>query len=70
MTPGVVYPRAVRCKPPPFTPARGASPCSAPAALLITPPPRVDSQAAEIDTRMELYQHVVLSGGSTMYPGE
>lgn len=24
---------------------------------------------ADIDTRAELYQHIVLSGGSTMYPG-
>ena len=26
-------------------------------------------QAAEIDIRSELYRHIVLSGGSTMYPG-
>ncbi|KAG0369498.1 actin family [Gamsiella multidivaricata] len=26
-------------------------------------------QAAPVDTRSELYRHVVLSGGSTMYPG-
>lgn len=26
-------------------------------------------QAAEIDMRSELYKHIVLSGGSTMYPG-
>lgn len=26
-------------------------------------------QAADIDTRSEFYQHIVLSGGSTMYPG-
>ena len=26
-------------------------------------------QAAEIDLRSELYRHIVLSGGSTMYPG-
>lgn len=26
-------------------------------------------QAAEIDIRSELYKHIVLSGGSTMYPG-
>lgn len=26
-------------------------------------------QAADIDTRMEFYKHIVLSGGSTMYPG-
>lgn len=25
--------------------------------------------AADIDTRVELYKHIVLSGGSTMYPG-
>lgn len=26
-------------------------------------------QAADIDTRTEFYQHIVLSGGSSMYPG-
>ena len=26
-------------------------------------------QAAPVDTRAELYKHIVLSGGSTMYPG-
>jgi actin-related protein 2 len=26
-------------------------------------------QAADIDMRTELYKHIVLSGGSTMYPG-
>jgi len=26
-------------------------------------------QAADIDTRIEFYQHIVLSGGSSMYPG-
>lgn len=26
-------------------------------------------QAADIDTRSEFYKHIVLSGGSTMYPG-
>ena len=26
-------------------------------------------QAADIDTRSDFYQHIVLSGGSTMYPG-
>lgn len=26
-------------------------------------------QAADIDIRTELYKHIVLSGGSTMYPG-
>lgn len=26
-------------------------------------------QAANIDMRTELYKHIVLSGGSTMYPG-
>lgn len=26
-------------------------------------------QAADIDTRLEFYKHIVLSGGSTMYPG-
>ena len=26
-------------------------------------------QAADIDTRAELYKHIVLSGGSTMFPG-
>ena len=26
-------------------------------------------QSAEIDIRSELYKHIVLSGGSTMYPG-
>lgn len=26
-------------------------------------------QAADIDMRPELYKHIVLSGGSTMYPG-
>ena len=26
-------------------------------------------QAASIDMRSELYKHIVLSGGSTMYPG-
>lgn len=26
-------------------------------------------QAADIDTRPEFYKHIVLSGGSTMYPG-
>lgn len=26
-------------------------------------------QAADIDTRTEFYKHIVLSGGSTMYPG-
>ena len=26
-------------------------------------------QAAEMDIRPELYKHIVLSGGSTMYPG-
>ena len=25
--------------------------------------------AADIDTRPEFYKHIVLSGGSTMYPG-
>jgi actin-related protein 2 len=27
-------------------------------------------QAGEMDMRPELYRHIVLSGGSTMYPGE
>ena len=27
------------------------------------------TQAADIDTRSEFYKHIVLSGGSTMYPG-
>lgn len=26
-------------------------------------------QAADIDTRADFYQHIVLSGGTTMYPG-
>ena len=26
-------------------------------------------QSVEIDLRPELYKHIVLSGGSTMYPG-
>lgn len=26
-------------------------------------------QSAPLDTRSELYKHIVLSGGSTMYPG-
>lgn len=26
-------------------------------------------QSADIDTRSEFYKHIVLSGGSTMYPG-
>lgn len=26
-------------------------------------------QAADIDMRSDLYKHIVLSGGSTMYPG-
>jgi len=26
-------------------------------------------QAADIDVRPELYKHIVLSGGSSMYPG-
>lgn len=26
-------------------------------------------QAADMDVRPELYKHIVLSGGSTMYPG-
>lgn len=26
-------------------------------------------QAAAVDTRQELYKHIVLSGGSSMYPG-
>merc|ERR1711862_130205 len=26
-------------------------------------------QGAEVDMRLELYKHIVLSGGSTMYPG-
>jgi actin-related protein 2 len=26
-------------------------------------------QSADIDTRPEFYKHIVLSGGSTMYPG-
>lgn len=26
-------------------------------------------QSADIDLRQELYKHIVLSGGSTMYPG-
>ena len=26
-------------------------------------------QAADIDTRADFYKHIVLSGGSTMYPG-
>ena len=26
-------------------------------------------QAADVDTRSEFYKHIVLSGGSTMYPG-
>ena len=26
-------------------------------------------QAADIDTRSDFYKHIVLSGGSTMYPG-
>lgn len=26
-------------------------------------------QQADIDIRPELYKHIVLSGGSTMYPG-
>ncbi|KAI8433576.1 hypothetical protein MSG28_015597 [Choristoneura fumiferana] len=29
----------------------------------------VVAQAADIDMRNELYKHIVLSGGSTMYPG-
>ena len=27
------------------------------------------SQAADIDLRSEFYKHIVLSGGTTMYPG-
>lgn len=27
------------------------------------------AQAADIDTRPEFYKHIVLSGGTTMYPG-
>ncbi len=27
-------------------------------------------QAAEMDMRPDLYRHIVLSGGSTMYPGK
>jgi actin-related protein 2 len=27
------------------------------------------TQAADIDTRPEFYKHIVLSGGTTMYPG-
>merc|ERR1719204_2184669 len=26
-------------------------------------------QSADVDTRPEFYKHIVLSGGSTMYPG-
>lgn len=26
-------------------------------------------QAAPVDTRSDLYKHIVLSGGSSMYPG-
>jgi actin-related protein 2 len=26
-------------------------------------------QAAAVDTRSDLYKHIVLSGGSSMYPG-
>lgn len=26
-------------------------------------------QSADIDMRLDLYKHIVLSGGSTMYPG-
>lgn len=26
-------------------------------------------QAAAVDTRADLYKHIVLSGGSSMYPG-
>ena len=26
-------------------------------------------QAADMDTRPDFYKHIVLSGGSTMYPG-
>ena len=26
-------------------------------------------QSADVDTRSSLYKHIVLSGGSTMYPG-
>ena len=33
------------------------------------PPPPSPLQAADIDTRAEFYKHIVLSGGSTMYPG-
>ena len=29
----------------------------------------ISPQAADIDTRPEFYKHIVLSGGSTMYPG-
>lgn len=32
-------------------------------------PPSSPPQAADIDTRPEFYKHIVLSGGSTMYPG-
>lgn len=28
-----------------------------------------DFQDADIDTRTEYYKHIVLSGGSSMYPG-
>ena len=28
-----------------------------------------DIQAADVDVRPDLYKHIVLSGGSTMYPG-
>lgn len=31
--------------------------------------PSSSYQAADIDTRAEFYKHIVLSGGSTMYPG-
>ena len=39
----------------------------------LTPPPLEmlfsTIQSAAVDTRTELYKHVVLSGGSSMYPG-
>ena len=35
----------------------------------LLPPPPSPLQAADIDTRAEFYKHIVLSGGSTMYPG-
>lgn len=47
---------------------RNAHPCpsAGPTAVTPLPPP---PQEVDIDNRMALYQHIVVSGGSTMYPG-